>query len=305
MERQTIQNNNNTSNNITISKTNKTTTIQYITMKNNKNLHKVNDSFNKIENSKFINRWIHAPGPTEAFQISIVSAIVTVIAFIAGLSISISTHSSATLGYSLENLVDLVSSLIVLWRFYGGDTANKEELQKREKRASIGIALLMVILAICVFSVAVEHLAEGHAPSALHQLISLSVPSLLIFLILGILKFNIAIKTQSPAMKKDAVCSLGGAILSLGVLIGVGLFQSDDAIWWFDAFVAIIISILLGLYGVRTLVKNILEDKKYWTMKFWMEGKVYKNVDEQNLKGTNAGDDGISAGDIELGGDNL
>jgi divalent metal cation (Fe/Co/Zn/Cd) transporter len=274
-------------------------------MKNNKNLHKVNDSFNKIENSKFINRWIHAPGPTEAFQISIVSAIVTVIAFIAGLSISISTHSSATLGYSLENLVDLVSSLIVLWRFHGGDTANKEELQKREKRASIGIALLMVILAICVFSVAVEHLAEGHAPSALHQLISLSVPSLLIFLILGILKFNIAIKTQSPAMKKDAVCSLGGAILSLGVLIGVGLFQSDDAIWWFDAFVAIIISILLGLYGVRTVVKNILEDKKYWTMKFWMEGKVYKNVDEQNLKGTNAGDDGISAGDIELGGDNL
>ena len=274
-------------------------------MKNNKNLHKVNDSFNKIENSKFINRWIHAPGPTEAFQISIVSAIVTVIAFIAGLSISISTHSSATLGYSLESLVDLVSSLIVLWRFHGGDTANKEELQKREKRASIGIALLMVILAICVFSVAVEHLAEGHAPSALHQLISLSVPSLLIFLILGILKFNIAIKTQSPAMKKDAVCSLGGAILSLGVLIGVGLFQSDDAIWWFDAFVAIIISILLGLYGVRTLVKNILEDKKYWTMKFWMEGKVYKNVDEQNLKGTNAGDDGISAGDIELGGDNL
>ena len=271
-------------------------------MKNNKNLHKVNDSFNKIENSKFINRWIYAPGPTEAFQISIVSAIVTVIAFIAGLSISISTHSSATLGYSLENLVDLVSSLIVLWRFHGGDTANKEELQKREKRASIGIALLMVILAICVFSVAVEHLAEGHAPSALHQLISLSVPSLLIFLILGILKFNIAIKTQSPAMKKDAVCSLGGAILSLGVLIGVGLFQSDDAIWWFDAFVAIIISILLGLYGVRTLVKNILEDKKYWTMKFWMEGKVYKNVDEQNLKGT---DDGISAGDIELGGDNL
>ena len=305
MERQTIQNNNNTSNNITISKASKTTTIQYITMKNNKNLHKVNDSFNKIENSKFINRWIHAPGPTEAFQISIVSAIVTVIAFIAGLSISISTHSSATLGYSLENLVDLVSSLIVLWRFHGGDTANKEELQKREKRASIGIALLMVILAICVFSVAVEHLAEGHAPSALHQLISLSVPSLLIFLILGILKFNIAIKTQSPAMKKDAVCSLGGAILSLGVLIGVGLFQSDDAIWWFDAFVAIIISILLGLYGVRTLVKNILEDKKYWTMKFWMEGKVYKNVDEQNLKGTDAGDDGISAGDIELGGDNL
>ena len=29
-------------------------------------------------------------------------------------------------------------------------------------------------------------------------------------------------KTHSPAMKKDAVCSLGGAVLSLGVLVGVG-----------------------------------------------------------------------------------
>ena len=67
--------------------------------------------------------------------------------------------------------------------------------------------------------------------------------------------------------------------------------------------VAIIISILLSLYGIRTLVKNILEDKKYWTMKFWMEGKVYKNVDEQTLKGSDA----VDAGDIELNdaGDNL
>ena len=31
----------------------------------------------------------------------------------------------------------------------------------------------MVILAICVFAVAVEHLGEGHAPSALHQLVGL------------------------------------------------------------------------------------------------------------------------------------
>jgi divalent metal cation (Fe/Co/Zn/Cd) transporter len=228
---------------------------------------------------------------------------VTLVAFIAGFTISISTNSSATLGYSLESLVDLVSSLIVVWRFHGGEATSKEELEKREKRASIGIAGLMVILGICVFSVAIEHLSEGHAPSALHQLISLSVPSLLIFFVLGMLKFNIAIKTQSPAMKKDAVCSLGGAVLSLGVLIGVGLFQSDDAIWWFDAFVAIIISILLALYGIRTLVKNILEDKKYWTIKFWMEGKIYKNVDEQTLNGDNA----VGTHDIELSdaGDNL
>ena len=127
------------------------------------NLRKINDSFKRCEQSAFLDRWVNNPGSKEAFQISIVSAVVTVIAFITGLSISISTHSSATLGYSLENLIDLISSLVVLWRFYGGDSVSSEELEKREKRASIGIAILMVILAICV-AVAVEHLGK-----AMHQ----------------------------------------------------------------------------------------------------------------------------------------
>ena len=109
----------------------------------NTNLRKINDSFKRCEQSAFLDRWVNNPGSKEAFQISIVSAVVTVIAFITGLSISISTHSSATLGYSLENLIDLISSLVVLWRFYGGDSVSSEELEKALKeRASIGIACI-------------------------------------------------------------------------------------------------------------------------------------------------------------------
>ena len=68
----------------------------------------------------------------------------TLVAFIAGFSISISTNSSATLGYSLESLVDLVSSLIVVWGFHGGGATSKEELEKREKRASIGTSVTIL-----------------------------------------------------------------------------------------------------------------------------------------------------------------
>ena len=88
-----------------------------------------------------------------------VSALATLLAFIVGLVVSGSSSSSATLGYALENLVDLVSSLVVIWRFYG-EVAD-DELEKREKRASIGIALMIILLSICVFSVAVGHLGES------------------------------------------------------------------------------------------------------------------------------------------------
>ena len=82
-----------------------------------------------------------------------------------------------------------------------------------------------------MFAVAVEHLGEGHDQGVLHTT-SWTICSKLAGLFgFGWAKFNIAVKTHSPAMKKDAVCSLGGAVLSLGVLVGVGLFQSDDAIW--------------------------------------------------------------------------
>jgi hypothetical protein len=242
--------------------------------------HTLNDALKKLfscEDNRHYRRFIYTPGPREAFEISILSAAITLMAFIAGMVISASSHSSATLGYALENAVDLVSSLVVVWRFWGGgNSLSENELEKREKRASIGIAFMMVVLAVCVFSVAVEHLAEFHAPKDVHQLFALSVPSFLVFTFVGGLKWHIAIKTKSPAMKKDAVCSLSGALLSLGVLVGAALFMSDDNAWWFDATVAIVISIGLALYGLRTLVKNVIEGKAYWTLRFWTTAMAYK-----------------------------
>jgi divalent metal cation (Fe/Co/Zn/Cd) transporter len=232
------------------------------------------------KNQSLLNRFFKNPTSREAFQISVVSALATLLAFIVGLVVSGSSSSSATLGYALENLVDLVSSLVVIWRFYG-EVAD-DELEKREKRASIGIALMIILLSICVFSVAVGHLGEKHAPKSIHDLIGLSVPSFLIFSFLGFVKWRISNQLRSPAMRKDAVCSLAGAILSLGVLIGAALFMNDDAIWWFDAFVAILISVCLFLYGLRTLVKNYVEGKAFWTLEFWRTAKNYKSVDESS-----------------------
>ena len=50
------------------------------------------------------------------------------------------TDSTLILAFGLENFVDFVSSLVVLWRFYcphGCDEAKLAKLKKREERASV------------------------------------------------------------------------------------------------------------------------------------------------------------------------
>ena len=89
------------------------------------------------------------PGVREAFVLSWVSLLLTVAAFVVGCAVAAVTSSSATLGFALENAVDFLSSALVCWRFYGGGKSVPEaKLEEREKRASVGIALSFVVLAL-------------------------------------------------------------------------------------------------------------------------------------------------------------
>ena len=85
-------------------------------------------------------------GPKDAYHVSVASLVLTVCAFCAGLAISIHSSSSAALGYALENGVDAIGSVLVLWRFWGAGTVSEAQLELREKRADVGIAIMFVLL---------------------------------------------------------------------------------------------------------------------------------------------------------------
>ena len=85
-------------------------------------------------------------GPKDAYNVSVASLVLTVCAFCAGLAISVHSSSSAALGYALENGVDAIGSVLVLWRFWGAGVVSEAQLELREKRADVGIALMFVLL---------------------------------------------------------------------------------------------------------------------------------------------------------------
>lgn len=202
----------------------------------------------------------------------------TVSALVVGLAISVATGSAATLGYALENGVDSFSSGLVLWRFWGGGSSVPEEvLETREKRASIGIAFAFIALALTVGSVASVHLHHAEEPEQVSKLIALAAPSVVFCLLLGVFKHRVGSLVDSPSLKKDGICSLCGAGLSLGVMVGGLLLLYDiDGSWWLDGAIAVTVSAGLLVYGLFTLVKN--QDLKWWERQFWITPVSRKNI---------------------------
>lgn len=212
--------------------------------------------------------WCANPGAREAYLICWISLVCTVIAIIVGFIVFVQTESSATLGFALENLVDTISSLLVLWRFWGGGaTVPEEELDRREKRADVGIAVSFVALAFIVGSDAVDHLTEREATTNTGALFALSGPSIVIFLVLGCVKMHLGLATNSQSLIKDASCSICGALLSVGTCVGAALVSSGSGIWYVDAVVAVVISEGLLVFGMYTLVTKA--KYKWWTAGFW------------------------------------
>ena len=107
----------------------------------------------------------------------------------------------------------------------------------------------------------------------MHLLVALAAPSAAIFVPLGLLKVWVGYKTNSASMKKDGVCSLFGATLSLGVIAGAQC-TTDEKLWFVDAVVALVVALLLLIVGADTLVRNAYKGNKYWTRRFWTESGV-------------------------------
>ena len=228
--------------------------------------------FVKLRAAEMVKFSLSKPGANEAYLISWVSLALTAAAFVIGLAVATSSNSSATLGFALENAVDGISSALVLWRFWGGGhSIPVAELELREKRASVGIAIAFVVLAVTVSGTASAHIAEHSVPGNVAALLGVSAPSVVVFAVLGVVKLHLGFATHSPSLKKDAACSLCGAatqcmpgstthprlqphaprcgaLLSLGVCIGTAVVHEA---WWFDAVVALLVSGALLLHACR------------------------------------------------------
>eukprot|EP00658_Telonema_sp_P-2_P034607 TRINITY_DN2524_c0_g2_i2.p1 TRINITY_DN2524_c0_g2~~TRINITY_DN2524_c0_g2_i2.p1 ORF type:complete len:336 (+),score=90.44 TRINITY_DN2524_c0_g2_i2:133-1140(+) len=210
-----------------------------------------------------------------AVRISWVSIGLTMASGIAGIVIFAITGSTAMLGYGLESFVDVFSSAVVLWRFSldlkpleGDGIQHSKDLMiyATEKKAGVMIAFTFVAIALVVGGQAIGHMAHHTNPDDHMWLVIFAGISFLAFMALGLGKYMIADALESSAMLKDAYCSIAVSVLSLGVMISVLIYRNEHSIWFLDAVIALIVSVVLFVYGVRTIA---FHGHHWWRKDFW------------------------------------
>lgn len=197
------------------------------------------------------------PGTKHAYQLSCISLGLTVFAISAGVALYFNTGSSLFLVLGLENCVDFLSSAVVLWRFFAPAVVTKEleaKLKSREKRASVSISMILVILGVAVWITAFQDVSRGQEEAS-HQNAALVISflSVVFFSILTVFKFRYAKVLDSPSLYKDGLCSTVGTILSASLFVNTLIILGSPSAWWIDPAVAIICGLASLLYGFWTL----------------------------------------------------
>ena len=197
------------------------------------------------------------------------------------------TGSSLCLTFSLESFVDFLSSVAVLWRFFAPssvDAAIEEKLHRREKRASMGISLVLILLGIVVFISAISDYAQKEDdPENLSAVAGIAFCSIVVFGVLAAFKFQYANVLESISLYKDGLCSLIGVILSCTLFISSLLIQQHPGIWWIDPTVAMFCgfgAIFLGSLHVRQARQK--EHLPIFTLEWWFTSQGSKDTGSEH-----------------------
>mmetsp|Transcript_26001 Transcript_26001/g.32062 ORF Transcript_26001/g.32062 Transcript_26001/m.32062 type:complete len:319 (-) Transcript_26001:205-1161(-) len=231
--------------------------------------------------------WWSQPSQLHAYKLSLVSSVVTITAAIYGIIAYVQLDDSLILIYALENIIDFFSSVIVLWRFHAPKVSTSPStlptttaktttpkdpsimLQKREKRASIGVTIILIILGFCGLLISFEDLSSGHqyttTTTDIEILLILSLISFLIFTTLAIFKLRYANKLHSASLRKDGLCSLIGSILAFAMFINTMMIRNLGiegyyTLWWIDPIIASSCAMSALCYGIYGIYKAYVKD---------------------------------------------
>jgi len=165
----------------------------------------------------------------------------------------IENESFALLGFGLDSFVEVLSAMLVLWRFKGEHSLGHGLELNRERTATFGIGILFVILGLGTIVASLIQLANRSRPDTTLPGLIVSVISLSFMFFLWNSKKNVAIGLDSSTMMKDSRCSLACIKLSGVLLAGSLLFIVSPAFWWADSLAAVVIGGLILKEGTETL----------------------------------------------------
>ena len=156
-------------------------------------------------------------------------------------------RSPALLAFGGDSAIELLSAVVVLWRF--GVHESREQAEKIAARVT---GVLLFALAVYVVAVAAMTILKHGEPRPSYVGLAVLTAAAVIMPWLAIQKKKLSAITGSASLKADAVESALCGYLSLIALAGVG----SNAIWhigWADALAALAVTPLILIEGFKAV----------------------------------------------------
>ena len=168
-----------------------------------------------------------------------------------GIAAALAAGSMALLGFGADSVVESLSGLVLLWRL-GAERrgADREAVERIEKRAERLVGLSLLALAVFVAVGAVTRLVSGERPEASPVGIALASLSLVVMWWLARAKGRLAADLGSRSLAADAFQTTACFWLSAIVLVGVGL-NTVLGWWWADPLAALAMSAVIVREGLE------------------------------------------------------
>eukprot|EP00118_Oscarella_pearsei_P004932 m.21936 g.21936 ORF g.21936 m.21936 type:complete len:271 (+) comp28245_c0_seq4:142-954(+) len=188
-----------------------------------------------------------------ALMLAWMSIVLNVLMAIVAFAFAFIAKSPASFGFAFNAALDALTSVLVLWRFWGDDGAKFS--WKREWRATIAIAVLFVFSAFGICARATAALCMEEKPTDAEAIIIMSSVMIFLALVMAWGKYAAGVRMHSTVLKIDALNSGLGAVMGVGVVVSSVVYALHHTVWFLDSIVALLIALILFLTGVRMLVK--------------------------------------------------
>lgn len=209
------------------------------------------------------------------WAIAVAWASVFVLLILASLSFALASYSasSAMFGFGFDALLDVGTSIVVVWRFYGSSSTVYS--RHREHLANSLLAVLFLIAAFSVAVKAIIYLVNGTTLILNPWLYMVASAGALVCFILSVIKFYVGHKLNSTSVIADGYSSLACGVTALGIIISAFVFQSFPEIDYLDNVVALFVAVFLAFYGVKLLVMTLMEPEISSMMKHCCKKDAY------------------------------
>lgn len=169
------------------------------------------------------------------------------------IAFGVSDDSISLAGFGVDSLIEVASAVLILWRFRSEAHVGSEFSLERERKATLGIGILFLLLALITAGASVFQLRAGSHPATTVPGLVISALSLSFMFWLWSAKRRVAGQLDSASMMQDAACSLACIKLSVVLFAGSLLYVVAPSMWWADSAAALMIAFLIGKEGLVTV----------------------------------------------------